>query len=170
MFPIFHIALPLLIFEIPQIKNKYEVNRLALIIGSMFPDIIGKIFLFLKLDSGRGFSHSILFVSCCFLVLFFISKRNKSISVPFLIGCIFHLILDLPHVPLFYPFIYYEFPILEDPIEFWLEVLFTNPIVIITEIAGLIILLFIIINNKLYNTHSIIAFLKTNEKLQITEN
>ncbi len=40
MFLLFHIALPLLIFEIPYIKDNFKINRLALIIGAVISDLI----------------------------------------------------------------------------------------------------------------------------------
>ncbi|MHA1437193.1 MAG: metal-dependent hydrolase [Promethearchaeota archaeon] len=161
IFLLFHIAFPLLIFELPYIKKNFEVNRFALLIGALIPDIIDKSLMFLGLGSGRGYSHTLLFVFTAFFILFLTTKGNKSIAVPFLIGELIHLILDLPYVPLFYPFISYEFIIVEAPLNLWLETLLTDPIIITTEIAGAIILIFIVINNKLYSISQIIDYLKT---------
>ena len=74
------------------------------------------------------------------------------------IGCIFHLLLDLPYVPLFYPFIPYDFTITEEPIAHWWESLLTNPIIITTELIGLGIIVFIIVNNKLYHYPEIFEY------------
>jgi hypothetical protein len=95
--------------------------------------------------------------------LHFITKGNKSISVPFFIGMVIHLILDLPYVPLFYPFIMYDFLMIDDPIGLWLYTLFHNPVVYLTEIAGILILFFILINNKLYSIKEITNYLKSND-------
>jgi len=166
IFLIFHVAIPLLLFELPYIKERFKINRFSLILGSLYPDIIDKSLMFLSLGAGRGYVHSFFFISISFLVLFLITKGNASISIPFLIGTIIHLVLDMPYVPLFYPFIQYEFIILEDPIGSWLETLFTNPIIITTEISGLIILIFIMIHNKLYGfTPLVDYFLKTNRPI-----
>ncbi len=163
-------AVPLLIFEITQIKKRYQVNRFALIIGSIFPDLIDKSMLFLSLGSGRGISHTLLFVSLAFGFLFLITKGNKAISFPFLIGEIFHLILDLPDIPLFYPFIPYDLTMVHDPIPLWINTLLTEPKVYITEIIGVIILIFILISNKLYSIKEITNYLKTNNnKFSIAE-
>ena len=140
----------MIIFEIPQIKERFKANRLALIIGSLFPDFLDKPLSILEISSGRGFSHTLIFVFVSFLFLHLATKGNKAISFPFLIGCIFHLLLDLPYVPLFWPFIRYEFPKEDKPIETWMYALFNEPIVIITEIIGIVILLFIFFRNKLY--------------------
>jgi len=163
LFPIFHVAVPLIIFELPLIKKKYKFNRFALIIGSLLPDIIDKFLLFLKLGSGRGISHTILFVLISSIILHFITKGRKAISLPFFVGMVIHLILDLPEVPLFYPFIMYDFIIIDDPIGLWLYSLFNNPIVYLTEITGVLIFIFILINNKLYNIKEIVNYLKNND-------
>ncbi|MFX1573619.1 MAG: metal-dependent hydrolase [Promethearchaeota archaeon] len=157
-------ALPLLITEIPQIK-RFRINRFALIIGSLLPDIIDKPILLLGLGNGRFFSHNLLFIITSFLIVFFLSKRNLEISIPFLVGTSIHLILDLPYVPLFYPFISYEFIVVEEPVLYWFNTLFTNPIVLSTEIIGIAILIFILIHNKLYHVEDIKKYL--NGSLQI---
>ena len=77
---------------------------------------------------------------------------------------IFHLLLDLPGVPLFYPFIYYDFMYTEDPLSLWMHTLLTNPVVQATELIGVIILTFIVINNKLYSFKDIADYLRTNPK------
>ena len=169
MFPIFHVAVPLILFELPLVKKRFEFNRFALIIGSLFPDIIDKFLLFLNLGSGRGISHTILFILISFVILHFITKGRKSISIPFLVGMVIHLILDLPEVPLFYPFIMYEFIMIDDPFGQWLFTLFNEPVVYLTEIIGILILIFIVINNKLYSFSRITTFLVKNSQYSIVE-
>ena len=73
----------------------------------MFPDIIDKAILFSGIGSGRHYFHSLLFVFLTFCILYLFTKGNKEVSVPFLIGMLFHILLDLPDVPIFYPFIKY---------------------------------------------------------------
>ncbi|MFX0057498.1 MAG: metal-dependent hydrolase [Candidatus Hodarchaeota archaeon] len=141
------------------IKNNFEFNRFSLIIGALISDLIDKILLFLGLSSGRSISHSILFTVLSFLVIYAISKGNKAISISFLIGIISHLLLDLPEVPFFYPFIQYDYEILEEPFWYWLTNFFSNPIVFTTEILGIAILVFIFFKNKLYNLKAISNFL-----------
>lgn len=121
-----------------------------------------KSILFLKLGNGRGYFHSLFFVFLSFFILLLITKGNKPISLSFLIGMIFHLILDLPEIPLFYPFVTYDFMYTENPIQHWLHTLVTNPVVQITEILGVLTILFVIIYNKLYSFKKIIDYLKTN--------
>ena len=90
------------------------------------------------------------------------------ISVPFLAGMSIHFILDFPQVPLFYPFISYDFLFLEEPLFFWFSQLFTDPVVIMTELIGIAILVFIVINNKLYHRKDINEYLKGSYQTMIT--
>lgn len=127
----------------------------------MFPDIMDKTILFLQLGSGRDYFHSIFFLFLCFGILFFITRGNKSISFSFFIGTLFHLLLDLPAIPLFYPFIEYDKLIVKDPIPLWINTLLTDPIVQLTEIAGVGIFIYIIMTNRLYKSGELIKYLKT---------
>ncbi len=80
-----------------------------------------------------------------------------------------HLILDIPKVPLFYPLISYDFLLLEEPLSFWFSQLFSDPVVIITELIGVAILIFIVINNKLYHRKDINEYLKGSYQTIITK-
>lgn len=164
LFLLFHMAIPLIPFEFSNVREKVRFNRFFLIIGSLFPDLIDKPLLFLKFSSGRGFAHSLLFVVFSFLVLHIISLRNGALSYSFLVGCLFHLALDLPGTPLFYPFVEYDYDMLENPVGYWYEVLWTNPLVLFTEIVGLIIIIGVIIKNQLFTITDSIEYLKTNQK------
>lgn len=146
------------------------MNRYTLIVGSLLPDLIDKPILFLGLGSGRFLSHSLLFIFITFLIVFGITKGNKKVSLPLLIGMIFHLVLDLPDIPLFFPFISYEYIILEDPFSVWINSLLTNPIVIMTELAGILFIIFILINNRLYHIKDITNYLKGIDQISIRNN
>ena len=91
----------------------------------------------------------------------FISQRNKELSLSLFIGLVFHLLLDLPGIPIFYPFIPYDFSMVHDPLPLWIHTLMTDPIVQATEIIGAAFLIFIIINNRLYKFENFIKYLKT---------
>jgi len=162
MFLLFHIAIPLLVFEIPRIKSYFNFNRLALIIGALLPDLIDKPILLLSLGSGRGYSHSMLFVALLYLTIFLISNKKTLIANSLAIGVLFHLLLDLPEVPLFAPFIQYNFEIIEDPIGYWINKLLLDPLVQSTEIIGLSGLVFILIHNKLFKFKKIFHYLVQN--------
>lgn len=146
----------------PLIKKKFKFNRLALIIGSLLPDIIDKSMLILNLGSGRGISHTILFIALSFIILHIAIKRKSYISLPFLIGMVTHLALDLPEVPLFFPFIEYDFLMIDDPLSYWFYKLFNDPLVYLTEIGGIVILLLILVGNKLFSVKELWDYLNRN--------
>jgi hypothetical protein len=130
----------------------------------MFPDIVDKTFLLLNLTNGRWYFHSLSFAIISYLILYLATKGNKEISSLFFIGIMIHLILDLPDVPIFYPFISYEFKRVDDPISHWVTTLLTNPIIQVTEITGAILLIFIGIHNKIYNLENFKKFLNISPK------
>lgn len=121
--------------------------------------------LFLNLGSGRGISHTILFILLSFIILHMATKRKSFISLPFLIGMVTHLILDLPEVPLFFPFIEYDFLMIEDPLSYWFYKLFNDPLVYLTEIGGILILLLILVGNKLSSVKDIWDYINRNVDL-----
>ncbi|MFX1311970.1 MAG: metal-dependent hydrolase [Promethearchaeota archaeon] len=156
--------MPLLIFELPHIKKNFQFNRFALIIGSLIPDIIDKTLMFLSISSGRGYSHTLLFSVVSSLFVYLITKRSKAISISYFIGTLLHLMLDLPDVPLLFPFISYDLIYKENPFGYWLNKLLHDPSTYITEIAGLIILIFIFVSHKLYSFKNFKEFLLKNSK------
>jgi hypothetical protein len=161
MFPLFHIAIPLLVFEIPKINDKVKVNRAVLIIASMIPDLIDKPILFLSLGSGRDISHTLLFLIVSSILLYLLTKRNLPILFSYVVGVGFHLLLDMPYIPLFYPFVQYDFPVTEEPFLVWLHTILTDPLVISTELIGGLILGSIFFIHNLKKKEKLIAFLKT---------
>ena len=76
-----------------------------------------------------------------------------------------HLALDLPEVPLFFPFITYDFLMIEDPLSHWFYKLFNDPLVYLTEIGGILILLSILVGNKLFRVKEILDYLNRNVDL-----
>ena len=121
------------------------------------------------LDWVREDTFIIIFYSFSFffLILFISTKKNLEISLSLLFGMVFHLILDLPEVPLFYPFVSYDFVILEEPLFYWITKFFADPVVIITEITGIGILIYIFITNKLYHRSKFMQYLKGNSQSPI---
>jgi len=118
--------------------------------------------LILNLGSGRGISHTILFITLSFIILHIAIKRKSYISLPFLIGMVTHLALDLPEVPLFFPFIEYDFLMIDDPLSYWFYKLFNDPLVYLTEIGGIVILLLILVGNKLFSVKELWDYLNRN--------
>lgn len=154
--------------EIPQLK-KLKINRFFLLVGSLLPDIVDKPLFLFGFGNGRFFSHNLLFLIISFSIVYLSSKRNKYISFSFLTGLIIHIILDIPHVPLFYPFISYEFTYLEDPLQNWVLTLLKNPFILITEIMGFLFVIFILVKYKLYHIKDIMNYLKGNNQI-LTQN
>lgn len=167
MFPLFHLGLPLGLSEIPYIRNRFKINRLALSIGALFPDLIDKLLFFLGIGTGRYLAHTILMLLGTTLFLFLFSylvqyllsigdkKSSLIVAISFFIGYFIHLMLDLPEIPLFYPFIPY-IPYFEgDKLNLWIYKLFNDPIVIITELTGFFLIIFVFYKNKLYHPKQI---------------
>jgi LexA-binding, inner membrane-associated putative hydrolase len=148
MFPLFHVFVPLLLFEIPAVKDKVPIQKLSLIIGSMLPDLIDKPLSLIWATSGRGIAHAPFFQILLFVPLFCIFK-DKIIPKSLLIGTVIHLILDLPYIPLLWPFFQYEYGYGDDHIGDWIYTITHNPLVISTEIIGIIGLLLIAFKHQL---------------------
>jgi hypothetical protein len=171
MFPLFHLGIPLGIFEIPYIQRKFKVNRFSLLIGAIIPDIIDKLLYFIGVGSGRFIGHTLLFLIGSTLIVFLISQlfRYKTsshsnrmiytIPISYFIGVLIHLTLDLPNVPFLYPFIPITTIPEGDKLALWLTRYFTNPLYISTELAGASLILFVIYNNKLYHLKQMWDFL-----------
>ncbi len=151
IYPLCHLAVPLLLFEIPRIKERFNVNRLALIIGSLYPDIIDKSIHLITKVTGIMYCHNFLFVFLSFLGVHLIAKGKKQISIPFLIGAMIHLGLDMPSIPIFSPFISYNYTVIDQPVEYYVSKYFNNLFIITTELISGIVLLFLILKNKLYH-------------------
>lgn len=163
MFPLFHLAVPLGLSEIPYIKKNFRINRFSLLFGALSPDIFDKFLYFIGIGPGRFICHTLIFLISSTIMVFILSQLlrfkkspnlNKSynaIAISYFVGVSIHLLLDLPKVPLLYPFIP-NIPITEgDKLIVWITKLITDPIVIITEISGLILILYVFFKNKLYH-------------------
>ncbi len=174
MFPLFHIGLPLGVSEIPYIRKRFKMNRLALSIGAITPDLVDKFLLFTGFGPGRFICHTLLFLFGSALVvllgtkLYYAKSSIKSednyiIPVSYFIGVLFHLILDLPGVPLFYPFIPYDLTSEGNELVIWITRLFTNPIVIFTELTGAVLIVIIILKYRLYTLKEMWHYLIFNQ-------
>ena len=131
----------------------------------MLPDLIDKSFFLLNMGYGRGLSHTLLFLLISYVITYFSSRKNAFIANSLTIGIFFHLLLDLPDVPLLYPFLDYVYIDPEDPLNYWFQKLITDPVVQTTEIIGLIGFGYIIIRYKLYSVRKIYQFLKVTTPL-----
>jgi hypothetical protein len=167
MFVFFHVAVPLLVMEIPYLQSRLSMQRFALIIGSMIPDILDKPVALLGYSSGRGFFHApFLWLAVWFAL--YVMIKNKSIANGIGIGAFFHIFLDIPAIPWFWPFVQYDFFFTYDHFGAWLYALTHNPIVISTEIFGLLFLIFLTFRYQLlFDWNRIKAFLWTPMQIKI---
>ena len=175
MFPLFHIFLPLFLSEVHNIRQnkkntKFSFQKLSLIIGSIGPDLIDKPFEIITNGdiSGRGLGHSPFILLLIVLVIYSIEvfqKKShpnipKNIAISFLIGAMFHLLLDIPDVPWLSPFVSYNYGYTKEPLLVWLHSLLTKPEIIITELTGLFGLIYIAkSHNLLFNSIDIKQYL-----------
>ncbi|QEE15479.1 metal-dependent hydrolase [Promethearchaeum syntrophicum] len=150
MFPLFHIFLPLLVFELILSNKNFKMektSRFWIILGSLLPDLIDKpISLITKMMSGRGIAHTPIFLFSLSILIYFLTQ-NKWISLSIGFGMVFHLILDIPDLPWFWPFNPLE-PY-SPPFDSWIDTLLHNPLIISTEIISLVGLSWILISNKI---------------------
>ena len=142
MFLLFHAFIPLFLYEIPKIKERFQAHRFALLLGSLAPDLIDKpLSLFSDSFGGRGIGHTPILQLTIILVLVLYEYNRKpenyAISWSYSVGTLFHLLLDIPSVPWLYPIVQYNFLYEEDLIESWFYTLFHNPLIISTELIGL---------------------------------
>lgn len=81
------------------------------LIGAILPDVVDKGLLVVGLaPNGRFIAHTIWFGPLAALLTFALTKR-KYLAFAILVGCYSHLLLDMGYfLPLFYPFVEYEFP------------------------------------------------------------
>lgn len=145
MFLLFHILIPFIIVEGYSRAFHKSYHRIYLIIGSLIADF-DKILSVLHISSGRGFCHTILFNIIFIVSAFLISRKDKKKYLPFAFGCIVHLILDLPNIPLFWPFFSSQYNMLThtnynlfEYIGYFID-LMLKPKVLITETIGAIVL------------------------------
>ncbi len=135
-----HIFVPILFAEILiQLKyiKKEQIYFFWIILGSILPDLIDKplSLLFPTIFSGRGIAHAPLLWIFLIIVLYFLKlDRSVLFSIGFGIGC--HILLDIPYIPIFWPFV--EYDKLHSSLEDWWVVLITNPFVYVSEIISLL--------------------------------
>jgi len=160
MYLFFHEAIALISVEIPWIKKKYAFNRLFLMIGAMISDLFDKgLGMFLTNYPSRAYGHSPL----CLLAivgLIYLIIPNRAIANSLGLGLGIHLLLDMPYLPYLYPFVDYGFGTHENLVgDIW-YILTHNPLILGTEICGIIILVGIVLNYRLIlNLERIYTFL-----------
>lgn len=158
MFLLFHVMVPLLLV-FPFRKLKVKHNIFWLFIGSITPDAIDKPAEFFNIWSGRGLAHTFLFFVVSFVILQII-KKDKTKTSSYGVGFIIHIVMDLPLPVFLYPLtgdIIFTF----DPnmnfgqIDYFIGLLLSNSLLIITEFIGFVFLsflgIYILMKKYLYN-------------------
>jgi inner membrane protein len=148
--------------------SKYLDIRL-LVIGSMLPDIIdkpvGQYFFRETFENGRIFSHTLLFLLLLAAGGWLLHRQKKAgWLLALAAGTLAHLVLDqMWNIPqtLLWPLMGWQFP--AEDLTGWgeniLRSLFSNPMTIVTESIGLIILVWFAV--MVAKRKQIGAFLKT---------
>jgi membrane-bound metal-dependent hydrolase YbcI (DUF457 family) len=163
MFIFGHLGITLGLFKllehkIPVLKGR--ISYVAVILGSMLPDLIdkpiGRVIFSETIDNGRIFAHTLLFFVFLCSVSFYLWKRKNDIRFMFLSAASFcHLIADnMWETPatLFWPLMGWQFP--SNPGTYgdvlnYFQILFTYAYtpaldyVFISEVTGFIVLLFL---------------------------
>lgn len=160
MYLFFHEAITLISVELPWVKKKYAFNRLLLMIGAMFSDALDKgLVMIISNYPSRAYGHSPLFLLALVGIIYFISP-NRAWANSIGLGLGIHLLLDIPYLPYFYPFLEYGFGTHENLVgDIWF-ILTHNPLILGTEICGVMIIVGIVLKYRLIlNWERIATFL-----------
>lgn len=126
--------------------NFLPLSLFIVSIGSIMPDLIDKIPLFLGLSSyGRFIGHT-LFLGILIPLIAHIIFRKKLVSFSLLFGYMLHLLEDATSfVPWFYPFVNYNFS------AYTLGNIF-NPFNVVSEVVGVFLFIYVVrINSNFRN-------------------
>lgn len=147
-----HLGFTLLIIDVTcslfnRSNNTREELTFRLIIlssiGSLLPDLLDKTIFYILISSGRAFGHTLIFLLLSTLIAYLIWKKDGLI---FGLSVLIHLILDLGgYIPLFWPFT--EFKETTNIFQSFWDV-YTNPVNIILELSGFLVLVLFFIKYK----------------------
>lgn len=171
MFIIGHIGLTiglmiigLIIFNKTNLISKIDFRLVVLF--AILPDIIdktiGHIVFYGQLNNGRLFSHTLVFL-IIFILIFSLVIRSRwwVYSFPIITHQVFDHLWTDPET-WFWPYYGWGFNAFDIDIwAHWFEALVSDPYIYISEILGIIVLVIIIMNFKLYNKTKLTQILKT---------
>jgi membrane-bound metal-dependent hydrolase YbcI (DUF457 family) len=180
MFVLGHIGLTMgIIIGILLLLKKTELLKeldfRLIILIALIPDIIdkliGNVILQESLNNGRLFSHTLAFLITFSLIFYFIIKSKWWI---YSIAIIMHQVLDrmfIEYETWFWPVFGWEFKIKYLNVwDQWLEALISDPYIITGELGGIIVIIIVIFQFKLYNKNKLENLLKTGNLLKYNEN
>jgi inner membrane protein len=147
------------------------IDYRMVMLGALLPDLIdkpiGRIFFADQFESGRIFAHTLLFPTLLLLsIQLFLRGRTarRWFIVP--VASVMHLVLDgmwNEPVTFFWPLFTTKFP--PDPVDgYWLSLLkrpIEEPIVLLQELIGLGLLLYIASAYRLWERHRWVEFIRT---------
>ncbi len=170
MYPFFHVFLPIVLFVVTGVDVRLKINRLAFSIALMLPDLIDKLLMWTVGATGRSWAHNLLFVALAGIP--FLLARKYPIANGVWLGALIHLVLDIPSVPWLFPFISYDLWGANPPEYtggFWDYFLYglTNPTTLITEIGGIICLVWLISKYELLSKTGLTAFFRNLSSIKI---
>lgn len=150
-----HLGITLIIFLLLlKYLNKnvgnYDIRILAF--GALLPDIIDKPLCFLTLAPCRGYSHTLVFL----LIVCYLSKRFKLLELAF--GTVMHFILDLMFLErktFLWPIYGLRMEFTLHTASFYWDRIFTVGFIMVTEIIGMICLLYVFVRYRLYKGSNI---------------
>ncbi len=129
----------------------------------MLPDLVDKLLMWTVGTIGRSWAHNLLFMALAGLP--FLPARKSSLAYSIWFGVLIHLILDIPTVPWFFPFISYDLWGATPPEYaggFWeyFKIGFTRPVTLVTEIGGILCLVWLLWKYKLLSKEGLISFFR----------
>lgn len=175
MFPFFHVFVPLLVLELTGLTRKWNLQRLALVVGLMLPDLIEKPIDIVNPRFGRNVFHSLLFLGLLVGVTLAVRKAkgpqrgSTRVMTALSLGTAIHLLLDLPYVPFFAPFVdYSHWWDADDALGAWIHSLLTEPVVQVTEAIGVACAGVLVAKFHLYRYTALKAYLLRDHLATVT--
>jgi hypothetical protein len=163
----------------PSASLAENIDFRIVIIAAMLPDIVDKIVGMIifkdEISNGRLFTHSLLIVGTISIWLFFMAKLKYGhrFKMLFYISPIWiHLLLDRmweePHT-LFWPIFGTSFPKLDIEFTDYFTILISSPYTFVGEILGIVIIITLLIQHRLFIKTHLFNFLKDGKlKIQAT--
>ncbi len=126
----------------------------------MLPDLVDKLLMWTAGTTGRSCAHNLLFMVLAGLP--FLLARRVPLAYSVWLGGLIHLVLDIPAVPWFFPFISYDLwgAVPDYAGGFWeyFVIGLTQPVTFVTEIGGLVCPAWLIWRYKLLSKKGWISF------------
>ncbi len=172
LYPFSHVFFPIALFVLTSVDIKLKINRLAFSIALMLPDLVDKLLMWTVGTTGRSWAHNLLFVVLAGMPFLLAHRTSLAYGVWF--GSLIHLVLDIPFVPWFFPFISYNLWGASPPDYaggFWEYFAngFKQPIVCFTELGGIMCLVWLLWKYKLLSKAGLNSFFRNISLVKMEE-